>query len=83
MAPPAVTTIDNAPAGRLERRRTISCADERCADVIALPRPLTRVLDRATVSPTLECARAVEAVPDVRSLIERMRNTASAADPDF
>lgn len=83
MAPPAVTTVDKAPVGRLERLRAVTGDNERCADVIVLPRPLIRDLASDTVSPTLECVRAVETVPDVRSLIERMRNTASAVDPDF
>ncbi|QKV98288.1 hypothetical protein HUT19_41980 (plasmid) [Streptomyces sp. NA02950] len=40
----------------------------------------------ATGSPTLDCARAgqhLADVPDVRTLIDRMRNTTPADAPDF
>ncbi|MCZ0984002.1 hypothetical protein O1L60_45390 [Streptomyces diastatochromogenes] len=90
MASVPTTSIDIIPTRRPERGLWASNShrDERGAVIVTLPTPLTEdgaKSDRAPgkASPTLECARAVEAAPDVRSLIERMRNTASVIDLDF
>ncbi|MFB7649315.1 hypothetical protein ACFC0S_16345 [Streptomyces sp. NPDC056084] len=46
---------------------------------------LSTIEQPATVSPTLECARAIRQSPrvDIGGLIERMRNTVPAVRPGF